>query len=145
LGSDQIVSWIRIYNRADGFYTERLSNALVTLLDGQDKIVLLYRIGDTTNISTIDITSSDLFPKSTNSELAKAAMKMCDQSMSLLAGSTTSLGTLRDIATLVNKNGPMHMPGECCMDSATSSQFFGYRVRINTEIALYRDCCTISC
>ena len=61
-------------------------------------------------------------------DLAKSAMHSCDEAMSLLLGSTTSVGTLSKVATLVNNSGTEHMPGECCMDSATNSEFFGYRV-----------------
>ena len=69
-----------------------------------------------------------------NKQLAKSAMYSCDESMSLLVGSTTSVGTLRAVANLVNKVGPERMPGECCMDSATNSGFFGYRVSMLSQL-----------
>jgi len=56
----------------------------------------------------------------------KNVMKTCDDSMALLLGSSTSLGTLRAIAKLVNNKGPERMPGTCCLDSPLTSQFFGY-------------------
>lgn len=61
-------------------------------------------------------------------DLAKSAMHVCDSSQSLLIGETTSVGTLRAVASLVNEKGPDYMPGECCMDVPTNSDFFGYRV-----------------
>ena len=67
---------------------------------------------------------------SENKALAKLAMSSCDLSMSLLLGSTISLGTLTSIAALVSVNGTEHMPGDCCMDSPTNSYFFGYQVSI---------------
>ena len=63
-----------------------------------------------------------------NKQLARSAMYSCDESMSLLIGSETSVGRLRSVANLVNEKGAERMPGECCMDSATNSGFFGYRV-----------------
>ena len=79
------------------------------------------------------IDSSTSCLDSTNDKgLAQSAMHNCDKSMSLLLGSTTSVGTLRAVASLVNnqEKGPKHMPGECCMDVATNSDFFGYRVSV---------------
>ena len=67
-----------------------------------------------------------------NKQLAKSAMYSCDESMSLLIGSQTSVGTLRSVANLVNEKGPQRMPGECCMDAATNSDFFGYRVSVSS-------------
>ena len=52
----------------------------------------------------------------------------CDESFSVLLGNATSVGTLRDIAHLVMEDGPKHMPGSCCLDSATSSEWFGANV-----------------
>ena len=65
-----------------------------------------------------------------NKALAKSAMSSCDLSMSLLLGSTISLGTLTVITSFVSAKGTEHMPGNCCMDSPTNSDFFGYRVSI---------------
>ena len=65
-----------------------------------------------------------------NKALPKSAMSSCDLSMSLLLGSTISLGTLTAITSLVSAKGTEHMPGNCCMDSPTNSDFFGYRVSI---------------
>jgi hypothetical protein len=58
----------------------------------------------------------------------KDTIQTCDASMSLLLGNSTSLGTLRSIAELVNEKGPDRMPGSCCLDSPLTSQFFGYHV-----------------
>ncbi|KAL7521065.1 hypothetical protein ACHAWX_005756 [Stephanocyclus meneghinianus] len=55
----------------------------------------------------------------------KNVIKTCDNSMALLLGSSTSLGTLRAIAKLVNNKGPQYMPGSCCLDDPMTSQFFG--------------------
>mmetsp|Transcript_6098 Transcript_6098/g.13359 ORF Transcript_6098/g.13359 Transcript_6098/m.13359 type:complete len:2718 (-) Transcript_6098:69-8222(-) len=62
-----------------------------------------------------------------NKDIAKSAMYSCDASMSLLLGSSTSVGILSNIASLVNEKGSQYMPGTCCMDVPTNSQFFGYR------------------
>jgi len=56
----------------------------------------------------------------------KNVIKSCDDSMKLLLGSTTSLGTLKSISKVVNMKGPKYMPGTCCLDSPLTSQFFGY-------------------
>ena len=57
----------------------------------------------------------------------------CDESFSVLLGNATSVGTLRDIAHLVMEEGPKHMPGSCCLDSATSSEWFGANVGTRKE------------
>jgi len=54
----------------------------------------------------------------------KDATTTCDDSMALLLGSSTSVGTLQDVAKLVNENGPDRMPGTCCLDTSLTSQFF---------------------
>ena len=61
-------------------------------------------------------------------DLMQNMIKTCDNSMKLLLGPSTSLGTLRSIAKLVNEKGPQRMPGICCLDSPLTSQFFGYHV-----------------
>ena len=58
----------------------------------------------------------------------KVAVKSCEKSMSLLLGSSTTLGTLRSIAQDVWDHGPERMPGSCCLDSPVTSQFYGYHV-----------------
>ena len=60
-------------------------------------------------------------------QTASDAMHSCDESMALLVGSQSSVGTLRAIAKKVGTN-PEHMPGVCCMDNAANSQYFGYDV-----------------
>ena len=60
--------------------------------------------------------------------LAKGSMHNCDESMSLLLGSQISVGRLKAIAEEIEVNGPNRMPGYCCMDVATNSEFFGYDV-----------------
>ena len=52
-------------------------------------------------------------------ELLEGVLQTCDDSMSLLLGDTTSLGTLQEInrALKVNELGPEKaMPGSCCLD-----------------------------
>ena len=63
-------------------------------------------------------------------DLAKKAMGICDESMSFLVGSQLSVGTLKSIADSVESGGPERMPGYCCMDVATNSEFFGFNVSI---------------
>ena len=61
-------------------------------------------------------------------DLAKEAMRICDESMSFLVGSQLSVGTLKSMADSLENNGLDRMPGYCCMDVATNSEFFGYNV-----------------
>ena len=61
----------------------------------------------------------------------------CDESMNLLMGKETSLGTLRAIADEVISNGNdmNRMPGKCCFDGPTDHDaFFGLDVRMGVEI-----------
>ena len=60
--------------------------------------------------------------------LAKEAMRICDESMSFLLGSQLSVGTLKTIVDSIEKDGSGRMPGYCCMDVATTSEFWGYNV-----------------
>lgn len=60
--------------------------------------------------------------------LARYTMGICDESMMLLVGSQISVGTLKAIADLVETKGSDRMPGYCCMDVATNSEFLGYDV-----------------
>ena len=50
---------------------------------------------------------------------------MCDTSMKFLLGNLMSLGTLQDIADDIKENGPGRMPGLCCLDSSTTSEWYG--------------------
>ena len=68
-------------------------------------------------------------------DLAKAAMHSCDESMSLLVGSKVSIGRLKAISELIRDTDHDRMPGYCCMDVASNSQFFGYDV---SDIAIRR-------
>ena len=120
LGQSYSVKKIVIYNRLDNM--DRLSNSIVTLGGASGITVYSYEIGDTSQLDEVS------FVVSKDKTLAKSAMSICDQTMSLLVGWTTSIGTLQAIADAVNEKGPQHMPGECCMDVATNSDFFGYRV-----------------
>lgn len=49
----------------------------------------------------------------------------CDESMALLLGDNMSLGTLIAIVNDIEANGIGHMPGTCCQDDPTTSEFFG--------------------
>ena len=52
-------------------------------------------------------------------DLLEGVLQTCDDSMSLLLGDTTSLGTLRGINRALEDNelGPEKaMPGSCCLD-----------------------------
>ena len=63
-------------------------------------------------------------------DLAQRVMGICDESMSFLVGPQLSVGTLKAITDSVESGGPERMPGYCCMDVATNSEFFGYNVSI---------------
>ena len=117
-----------IYNRR--YLTDRLSNSIVSLHDDNNNVLATYEIGtvgNTQDVSNLefeidieDFTVSSFgeeicLGSSRDKELAKSAMYSCDESMSLLLGSTTSVGTLRDIASLINGKGPEYMPGEVSM------------------------------
>lgn len=61
--------------------------------------------------------------------IAKTAVHRCDQSMSLLIGSKTSLGTLKAIVDEVVVHGPTRLPGSCCFDTpADSDVYLGHDV-----------------
>ena len=76
-------------------------------------------------------------PSSTmDPDLANKAMSICDESMSMLVGSQLSVGTLKEIADLVNEKGPNRMPGFCCMDTATNSDFFGFDVSLGHMVSV---------
>jgi hypothetical protein len=71
-------------------------------------------------------------------EVARAAMYQCDESMALLTGKQTSLGTLKAIADLVNEKGHERMPGTCCFDTPTTNDdFFGVDVRRGVSLCFY--------
>jgi hypothetical protein len=62
-------------------------------------------------------------------EVSKTAMHYCDMSMSLLLGSTTSLGSLRAIKDKVVSKGLDYLPGRCCFDKPTTQDaYFGVYV-----------------
>eukprot|EP00956_Cyclotella_meneghiniana_P028804 scaffold68082_cov91-Cyclotella_meneghiniana.AAC.2 len=69
--------------------------------------------------------------------LAKEAMRICDESMSFLLGSQISVGTLKTIVDSIVKDGSGRMPGYCCMDVATTSEFWGYNVSRLRERELF--------
>ena len=121
---------VKIYNRER--HLDMLSNSVVSLLDHEDIVLATYEIEDASSLELIEISSTDFSCNGLDKGLAKSAMYSCDESMSLLLGSTTSVGTLRAIANLTNdpEKGSEYMPGECCMDDATNSDFFGYRVSV---------------
>ena len=60
-----------------------------------------------------------------NTTLAEEGMTMCDRSMKFLLGNLMSLGALQAIADDIEENGPLRMPGRCCLDSSTTSEWFG--------------------
>ena len=68
------------------------------------------------------------FDSTKNFQAAKQARRACDQSVSLLLGHTTSLGTLKAIKTIINEKGTNRMIGVCCLYDATNSEFFWYNV-----------------
>ena len=69
--------------------------------------------------------------------LAKEAMRICDESMSFLVGSQLSVGTLKSIADSIALDGAERMPGYCCMDDSTNSEFWGYNVSRHKVLNFY--------
>lgn len=67
----------------------------------------------------------------------KNVMKSCDDSMTLLLGSSMSIGTLRAIANIVNEKGPQYMPGSCCLDNPLTSQYFGSNVSAGVIVSSF--------
>ena len=91
-----------------------------------------------------------------DSNVAKQAMRTCDDSMSLLLGQDMSLGTFNSIVSEVEEKGAEYMPGEClkrgevsqiilfpyllisltnnvgtcCLDDPITSEYFGQQVSI---------------
>lgn len=70
-----------------------------------------------------------------NDQLAKHAMGSCDASRSFLLGAYTSIGLLTRYATEVTDTDADSdipadelLPGTCCMDTAMTSEKFGYDV-----------------
>lgn len=68
-----------------------------------------------------------------NYELSRRATKTCDDSISLLVGSTTSVGMVARYAAIVNAastvgNATDRLPGKCCMDDSLNSEHFGFNV-----------------
>ena len=76
----------------------------------------------------IEVNGETCLESTQDRDLAKMAMHICDESISLLAGSKVSAGRLLAIADNVRDGGADRMPGYCCMDVATNSEFFGYDV-----------------
>lgn len=72
-------------------------------------------------------------------DLLRDVMDTCDESISLLLGNDASIGTLRDIAALVEDVGPDRMPGRCCLDSPTNSEWFG--TNVSSDLAEDGHCC----
>ncbi|EJK46009.1 hypothetical protein THAOC_35347, partial [Thalassiosira oceanica] len=62
-------------------------------------------------------------------DLLEGVLQTCDDSMSLLLGDMTSLGTLQEINGAIQDHelGPEKaMPGSCCLDDPSTSEWFGY-------------------
>ena len=64
-------------------------------------------------------------------EISSKAMQNCDSSMALLVGSSLSVGSLANIAKAIQDHGPEKMPGLCCLDTATDSEYLGHDVRVS--------------
>ena len=67
--------------------------------------------------------------------VSSKAMQSCDASMELLVGSSLSVGSLANIAKAIRDDGPHRMPGHCCLDKATDSEFIGHDVRVSMFLA----------
>ena len=67
-----------------------------------------------------------------NLDLVRRAMSAADESLSLLVGKQTSIGTIRRYAALVNDesipNASDQLPGTYCLDDPLDSNFLGYYV-----------------
>lgn len=59
---------------------------------------------------------------------AQKGMRTCDDSMELLLGNLMSVGTLQAITKDIEENGVERIPGFCCLDMATTSQYLGENV-----------------
>jgi len=72
------------------------------------------------------------FSSQGNPELVSRAMNAADESLALLVGKHTSIGTIRRHAALVNDksipNASDQLPGTCCLDDPLDSDFLGYYV-----------------
>jgi hypothetical protein len=131
LGASVEACKIVIYNKWCGDVNDsahpclcRLSQANLKLYDSSNNVIKTINVGDTCGKAILEY---DLCLKP---EIAKTAMNRCDESMALLVGSQTSLGTLKAIADLVTEEGPERMPGSCCFDTPTSNDnYFGVAVR----------------
>jgi hypothetical protein len=119
----------------------RLSYANLLLYDESGAVVSSISTGDTCGKSTLTYGPNDLFPckgclsSYLDQEVSKTAMHYCDMSMSLLLGSTTSLGSLRAIKDEVISKSPDYLPGRCCFDKPTTQNaYFG--VYVSSEMKL---------
>mgnify|MGYP000562941405 CR=1 FL=1 len=69
-----------------------------------------------------------------NPVLFQEALQACDDSMAILVGSATSVGTVARLASIVNdpnvENAYERLPGYCCMDTALDSEYFGFNVSL---------------
>lgn len=84
-----------------------------------------------------------------NAFVSQSAMEACDASVSLLAGSETSIGFVTKLANLIRDEGVERMSGRCCLDTPTSSYLFGEEVssidfcvyNICLHFLIYTTCC----
>jgi hypothetical protein len=138
---------IIIHNRGCGDEVKdqclcRLSYANLLLYDESGAVVSSISTGDTCGIATLTYGPKDLLPccgsclsSALDQEVSKTAMHYCDMSMSLLLGSTTSLGSLRAIKDEVVSKGLDYLPGRCCFDKPTTQDaYFG--VYVSSEMKL---------
>jgi len=65
-----------------------------------------------------------------DSAVSSEAMQTCDASMAFLIGSSLSVGSLTNLAKAIETDGPEKMPGLCCLDKATDSEYLGHDVRV---------------
>jgi hypothetical protein len=113
---------IVIHNRPN---TCLLSNVNLMLYDGSGNVVKTINVGNTCGRAILE------YDLSIPPEIDKTAMNRCDESMALLVGSQTSLGTLKAIADLVTSEGLERMPGQCCFDTpSTNENYLGAHVRL---------------
>jgi hypothetical protein len=141
---------IIIHNRGCGDEVKdqclcRLSYANLLLYDESGAVVSSISTGDTCGIATLTYGPKDLLPccgsclsSALDQEVSKTAMHYCDMSMSLLLGSTTSLGSLRAIKDEVVSKGLDYLPGRCCFDKPTTQNaYFGVYVSSEMKQLVY--------
>jgi len=88
---------------------------------------------------TVKEVDSQCLSSTQDLDLARSAMRQCDESMAFLVGSQASVGRVKAIADLIEEKGPGRMPGFCCLDVSTNSDFLGYDFDPSRKDSLAKD------